>query len=357
MAKKGGKNKKKTQSLDYVNSKTLCYPQAADIPVAGMVDTTDPVPAPVPSPDPEPLSKPIPEAEDDVAEGSTVEEHNVANVPITGDKEATKPVSDKAEDASQPPATPCEPVLDEYAQPVTIFISSRGKFYTISENLVNRATTLPCRHKVDRSTVVRLPDVDEDIGHTIIHYLYTGDYQTVKPSSISQLWRRAIEYAQSVFAYRAAVRYGLDGLAEHAKRYMGIFDKEVSIINIISLGRKAFPRISEEPWFSEYLTAQITASFKADEGIFQQEQFFEGFGESVDFDKFLGKAMVQVYSSKISAIRRETELYGGNGTNLMPNVGGGEIASSDCDISVTQANSTEQDLYPESEPSINDESS
>jgi hypothetical protein len=138
---------------------------------------------------------------------------------------------------------------------------------------------------------------------------------------------------------------------------MEIFDKEVSIIDIISLGRKAFPRISEEPWFSEYLTARITASFEADEGIFQREQFFEGFGESVDFDKFLAKVMAQVYSSKISAIRRETELCGGYSANLMPNVGGEEIASSDCDISVTQASSTEGDLYPESEPSINDESS
>lgn len=96
--------------------------------------------------------------------------------------------------------------------------------------------------------------MDEDVGHTIIHYLYTGEYQTVKPPSTYESPRRAVEYTRSVFAYRAAVSHGLDGLAEHAKRYMQIFDKEVSIVDIISLGRKAFPRISEEPWFSEYLT-------------------------------------------------------------------------------------------------------
>jgi hypothetical protein len=145
--------------------------------------------------------------------------------------------------------------------------------------------------------------VDEDIGHTIIHYLYTGGYQTVKLPSTYELPRRTVEYTRSVFAYRAAVSHGLDGLAEHAKRYMQIFDKEVSIMEIISLGRKAFPRISEEPWFSEYLTTRITASFEADERVFQREQFFEGFGESPDFDKFLGRVMAQVYSSKISAIR------------------------------------------------------
>jgi hypothetical protein len=85
--------------------------------------------------------------------------------------------------------------------------------------------------------------VDEDIGHTIIHYLYTGEYQTVRPPSSYEMPRRTLEYTRSVFAYRAAVSHGLDGLAEHAKRYMQIFDKEVSIMEIISLGRKAFPRI------------------------------------------------------------------------------------------------------------------
>jgi hypothetical protein len=168
----------------------------------------------------------------------------------------------------------------------------------------------------DIGPLVRLDDVDEDIGHTVMHYLYTGDYQTVKPPSTCELSRRAMEYTRSVLAYRAAVSHGLDGLAEHAMRYMQIFDNDVSIIDTISLGRKIFPGISEDPWFSEYLTDRITASFQADKGIFQREQFFEGFGESLDFDKFLGKVMAQVYSSKISAIRYEAGLRGGDNTTF-----------------------------------------
>jgi hypothetical protein len=204
--------------------------------------------------------------------------------------------------------------------------------------------------------VVILSDVDEDIGHTIMHYLYTGNYETVKPPSTNELPRRATEYTRSVFAYRAAVRHGLVGLTEHAKRYIQIFDKEVSIIDIISLGRKAFPKILEEPWFSEYLTARITASFEADEGIFQREQFFEGFGETLDFDKFLGKVMAQVYSNKISSIRYEAGLRSGDNTITTPNADEEEIVNSDRDVIVTQANSTEGDLCPESESGLNEES-
>jgi hypothetical protein len=128
---------------------------------------------------------------------------------------------------------------------------------------------------VDGAPLVRLSDVDEDIGHTIIHYLYTGEYQTVKASSISELPRRTVEYTRSVFAYRAAVSHGLDGLAEHAKRYMQILNKEVSIIDIISLGRKAFPEYQKSHGFPKYLTTRIAASFEADEGVFQREQFLK----------------------------------------------------------------------------------
>jgi hypothetical protein len=106
------------------------------------------------------------------------------------------------------------------------------------------------------------------------------------------------------------VRHGLGGLAEHAKRYIQIFDKEVSIIDILSLRRRAFP--SEEPWFSEYLTARITASFDADEGIFQREQSSEGFGEIPYLNKLLEKVIAQVYSNKISSIRHKAGLRSGD---------------------------------------------
>jgi hypothetical protein len=210
---------------------------------------------------------------------------------------------------------------------------------------------------VNGSPAVILSDVDEDIGHTIMHYLYTGNYETVKPPSTSELPTRATEYTRSVFAYRVAVRHGLDGLTEHAKRYIQTFDKEVSIIDIISLGRKAFPKISEEPWFSEYLTARITASFEADEGIFQRGQFFEGFGETPDFDKFLGKVMAQVYSNKISSIQHETGLRSCDNKITTPNADEEEIVGSDHDISITQASSTEGDLCPEADSGIDEESS
>ncbi|KAH2679558.1 hypothetical protein KXW53_005819 [Aspergillus fumigatus] len=390
MPKKGCKRKVKNNSNNLRRTVTPAAPPYLQAAVVEMAESWAPVPDPdpesiseaMPAPlfepapelgvqaapqcDPEPVSDLALEEMDKAAEEYTVKKHEIADAPATGANEATKPVSERAEIATEAPAILPEPVVVEYAQPntspyegkaVTVLIGSSEKCYTIPENLLSKATTLPCCQDVNGSPVVILSEVDEDIGHTIMHYLYTGKYETVKPPSTSELPRRATEYIRSVFAYRVAVRHGLDGLAEHAKRYIQIFDKEVSIIDIISLGRKAFPKISEEPWFSEYLTARITASFEADEGIFQREQFFEGFGETLDFDKFLGKVMAQVYSNKISSIRYEAGLRSGDNTIRMPNADKGEIVTSDRDVSITQASSTEGALCPRSESGINEESS
>ncbi|KAH2775726.1 hypothetical protein KXW38_001174, partial [Aspergillus fumigatus] len=147
---------------------------------------------------------------DKATEESTVEQHEVDDAPVTGANEATGPASERAEIATEAPAILPEPVVVEYAQPntspyegkaVTVLIGSSGKRYTIPENLLSKAATLPSSQDVSGSPAVILSDVDEDIGHTIMHYLYTGNYETVKPPSTSELPRRATEYTRSVFAY------------------------------------------------------------------------------------------------------------------------------------------------------------
>lgn len=145
--------------------------------------------------------------------------------------------------------------------------------------------------------------MDEDVGHTLMHFLYTGDYQTLKPPSVCDMPKRTKEYTRSVIAYHTALSYGLKPLEDHAKRYMEIFDQHVPIFYIIRLARKEFPNIIDNQWYSDYLTARILAAFDEDDGLFLSEEYFEGFGEAPEFDKFLGKVMALAYSKKISTMR------------------------------------------------------
>ncbi|KAL5334278.1 hypothetical protein BJX70DRAFT_22716 [Aspergillus crustosus] len=204
------------------------------------------------------------------------------------------------------------PGICEYYQPdsspyaglgVTILIGRQENEYIVPLNIASQFPSLQRSRDKEDSRTMRFPEVDEDIGHTFIHFLYTGDYQTLKPSSTRDMPMRAIEYSRSVLAYHAGLRYGLDGLADHGRKYIQIFDRDVQIFDILAVGRKYFPRITENPWFSEYLTSKIMAIFETNEEIFQQEEFYKGFGEAPDFDKFLGKVMAKAYTHKISSVR------------------------------------------------------
>ena len=290
-------------------------------------------------------------------------------------------------EASDVPTTVCDPGIIEYVQPVvryvtlhirlkrnganwyiqspyeceaaTILIGRSKKRYTVPINIIKRAPSLQWHQNGLESRVVRLPEINEDVGHTFIHYLYTGNYQTLKPSSTCDMPRHAIEYSRSVLAYHAALSCGLDGLAGHAREYMQTFDKDIPIFDIIALGRKNFPRITEDTWFSEYLTAKIMASFEADEQIFQREEFLEGFGKALDFDKFLVKVIAKAYTHKMSTIRDEAGLKSMSDRSTPPMMDDGEnIANNKCDgVSKAQATYREQCSHSEFPPKFSQEHS
>ncbi|KAL4874236.1 hypothetical protein BJY04DRAFT_225250 [Aspergillus karnatakaensis] len=220
---------------------------------------------------------------------------------------------------SHGPANSCridkfdQPTASSYGgKPVKIYIG-RSAPYFVPENIASQIGSL--QQHLDRGDLqspdmwddhiftARFPKLDDDIAHTFIHYLYTGDYQTLKPSSTSDMPWHAIEYKRSVLAYHAGLHCGLPGLAEHGKMHMQVFDKAIPIFEIISLGRKHLPRVNTDTWSFQYLTRRILASFEADETLFKQDKFFDGFGKAPVFDMFLGKVMAVAYTRKIWTMR------------------------------------------------------
>ncbi|KAI7974216.1 hypothetical protein EIK77_004968 [Talaromyces pinophilus] len=183
-----------------------------------------------------------------------------------------------------------------------LFIGRRGVFY-VPENIARQITSLAQHRDKTDAQVARFPEIDDDVAHTLIHYLYTGDYQTLKRASTCRS-----EYSTSLLAYHAGLHCGLDGLAEHGRKYMRIFDNSIPLFDIISLGRKYFPRINDDAWFSEYLTTKVRESFETEEDIFEQEEFFRGFGEAPEFDRFLGKVVANAYARKVSSLREALDL-------------------------------------------------
>jgi len=147
---------------------------------------------------------------------------------------------------------------------------------------------------------ISLPELDESIGHTLVHYLHTGTYQTLKLPGVLGSAAKTEEYRRGILAYFAARSYGLDGLAAYAKEAIVKFDGAMSMFETLDIVKELYPKLSDnEMWFSVYLESKIEAAFKSDETLFKQERFLTCIGGPAAFDRALFKSMVEIYTEKI----------------------------------------------------------
>jgi hypothetical protein len=153
---------------------------------------------------------------------------------------------------------------------------------------------------------IKLHDVDEDIGHTLVHYLYTGTYQTLKLEGISDLSDSETEYRRAGLVYCTARLYGLDRLAEHAMQNMELFEKDLSAFQVLDTARELYPKLpADEIWFPEHLKAKIETAFEADQTIFTQDQFLSRIGNAATFTRALVKMIAEIYNEKITIIAKK----------------------------------------------------
>jgi hypothetical protein len=149
--------------------------------------------------------------------------------------------------------------------------------------------------------VITLGDLDEDIGHTFVHYLYTGSYQTLKTQGLLRDAELRIEHRRSVLAYSAARLYDLDGLAAHAKKEVEKFDGVVSIFNILAVCSDAYQNHpGDDLWLPSYLRANIATALERDKTLLTQDEFLDQIGEGAAFTRVLIKMIGELYIDKAS---------------------------------------------------------
>jgi hypothetical protein len=173
---------------------------------------------------------------------------------------------------------------------------------------------------------IELPRVDEDIGHTLVHFLFSGEYQTLKPEGASGPLNNALEYRRAILVYYAAREYKLDGLVDHAKRKMEVYSEDLSIFQILDITSDVYSELPDgETWFPDYLKTQIKEAFTLNETIFAQEEFLDQIGKTPAYSKALAKIMVDILTSKQAQNRQCTDKDPDNSraTNAHRNCPGG----------------------------------
>jgi len=185
---------------------------------------------------------------------------------------------------------------------VTVSIGASRAKYTVLQALVEQYSGL--KERIDPANPdapVELREVDEDIGHTLIHYLYTKEYQTLSLTSLPDDVRTANEFKRSVLAYCAARLCGIEKLEELTKAKIEELSKELSIFDIQSVAEEVTPKLPRGgDWFTSQVNKWVKASLTKDDNVLRDWRLYRMVGKSTLFDRALIKAIAELYLAKIN---------------------------------------------------------
>ncbi|KAI9923909.1 hypothetical protein ASPWEDRAFT_38619 [Aspergillus wentii DTO 134E9] len=209
-----------------------------------------------------------------------------------------------------------DPPIEEYSQPTTSPYQSQTIFLLIGQN--QRRFTIPeCYLKPYHlllpatnffpPTTLYLREVDEDIGHTLVHYLCTGNYETLHREPTPETPRRLTEFRRSVLVYTVANTFEIHGLKGLAETYIKKFDKGVPIVDILATARGVFPKLQSDVRFIDYLKDKLAAAYQKDTQFFMADGFIDLLGGETSFDRFLTRSSHMICAARTEAL--EKELY------------------------------------------------
>ncbi|EED11976.1 hypothetical protein TSTA_000530 [Talaromyces stipitatus ATCC 10500] len=158
------------------------------------------------------------------------------------------------------------------------------------------------------SSTIRLHDVHEDAGHSLVHFLYTGGYQTIKSPLNKGISDVAREYRKSVFVYEASRKYGIIDLENLAHQYTQRFRDQVSLSEILLETRDIFSRHPEdETWFQTFIRGELQR-FLGPSGIARSlDELSKGLGRDDRFDNIVLKIVVEILSVRLRSMFKDGE--------------------------------------------------
>lgn len=191
----------------------------------------------------------------------------------------------------------------------TLKFGKRMESYSVPIRLIEGVPELEARQDFEMDPIIWLTEIDEDVGHTLVHYLYTGEYQTLRKSK----HKRHTEYKRSVLVYCAASNLEMVGLGDMALGHMEHFANSVDIYQILNMAKMVYSKMPcWDVWYYDHIETRLEAAFHADESIFEKPEFLNCFGGDRELDKVMVETMVSLYGKKTSISER------GDGIQCVP---------------------------------------
>ncbi|KAI3164343.1 hypothetical protein DTO046C5_5396 [Penicillium roqueforti] len=149
-----------------------------------------------------------------------------------------------------------------------------------------------------------MPNVNEDVGYTVLHFLYTGGYETVSSPLDEGVSDLAREYKRSVLVYYALRTWGLTDLEILAKQKMEHLDKDLPILEILRVVRDVFSRLpADETWLPSYIRGNLQRLPKPEVAGLDLHAFYNILGQDHQFDNAVMKMILEMLSISLCSMK------------------------------------------------------
>ena len=151
-----------------------------------------------------------------------------------------------------------------------------------------------------------MSNVDEDVGHTVVHFLYTGGYETVSSPLDETASDLAREYKRSVLVYHASRSWGLTDLEVLAQQNMQHLDEELPVLEILRVTRDVFSSLpTGETWLPGYIQGSLQRLLKPNDAGLGLREFYDIIGQDHKFDNAVMKMILEILSIRIFSMKNQ----------------------------------------------------
>jgi hypothetical protein len=178
--------------------------------------------------------------------------------------------------------------------PVAIHVGPGLATYSVPKHLLRS----PRWSTTDAGGTLCLPGVSAATGHTLVHYLYTGTYQTLETKGEDAVAPAHTKFKEAFLTFVLASAYELHDLERLAKEQIKRHGSHMALYEVLETVRKEFSKISR-CWFHEYLQARAKEEFDLDYTFCTSKAFVKSVGEGT-LHRFMTSHLLEIFSEKLT---------------------------------------------------------
>jgi hypothetical protein len=145
------------------------------------------------------------------------------------------------------------------------------------------------------------PDVNIQTGHTLVHYLYKGNYETPAANDGPMSLHARTKLKAALLVYIAANDHALPGLQLLATSEIEEHGSSLDLIGILDAIDSDFSKLCRDSWVHDYLRQKAMAAFEQDHTVFTDEALFRDINNTALL-KFLMQCTFNLYKARLSQV-------------------------------------------------------